>query len=89
LCSFSDWLKNYRRKKEAKMYRGPLICPKFIFLLLCRADHGLLPIPHGSFLQYIEEPLISEERKKELRLEEEKFRDEIRSWKIAIPDLCK
>jgi hypothetical protein len=27
LCIFSDWFKNYRRKKEAKMYRGPLICP--------------------------------------------------------------
>jgi methionine synthase I (cobalamin-dependent) len=26
LCIFSDWFKNYRRKKEAKMYRGPLIC---------------------------------------------------------------
>jgi hypothetical protein len=25
LCIFSDWFKNYRRKKEAKMYRGPLI----------------------------------------------------------------
>ena len=63
---------------------------KFIDLyLLCRVDHGLLPIPHGSFLKYIEEPLISEERKKELRVEEEIFRDEIRSWKIAISDLCK
>ncbi len=63
---------------------------KFIDLyLLGRVSHGLLPFHHGSFLQYIEEPLISEERKKELHIEEEIFRDEIRSWKIEITDLCK
>lgn len=63
---------------------------KFIYLyLLFRKDHELLPIPHGSFLQYIEDPLISKEGKKELRIEEEVFRDEIRSWKIEIKDICK
>lgn len=63
---------------------------KFIDLyLLGRVSHGLLPFCHGSFLQYIEEPVISKERKKELHIEEEIFRKEIRSWKIEITDLCK
>ncbi len=65
---------------------------KFIDLYLLgqgQVSHGLLPTPHGSFLQYIDEPLISEERKKELHIEEKIFRDEIRSWKIEITELCK
>ncbi len=69
-----------------------IICKvtKFIDLyLLGPVSHGLLPFSHGSFLQYIEEPLVSEERKKQLRNEEELFRDEIRSWKIGITDSCK
>lgn len=49
--------------------------------LLGIADYGLLPIPHGSFLQYIEEPLITKEEKSKLREEEDKFRNEIYSWK--------
>ena len=61
---------------------------KFIGLyLLNRVDYSLLGIPHGSFLQYIEEPLISKERKKELHIEEKVFRDEIRSWKIEITNI--
>jgi hypothetical protein len=56
--------------------------------LLGIADYGLLPIPHGSFLQYIEEPLITKEEKSKLRKEEDNFQNDIRSWKIKIADLC-
>jgi hypothetical protein len=54
--------------------------------LLGIVDYGLLPIPHGSFLQYIEEPLITKEEKPKLREEEDIFRNEIYSWKIKIAD---
>ena len=62
---------------------------KFIGLyLLNRTDYGLLVMPHGNFLRYIEEPLISKEGKVELREEEGRFREEVRSWRIEIADLC-
>ena len=45
------------------------------------------PVEKGfSFHRQIGHP---EERKKELNIEGEIFRDEIRSWKIEITDLCK
>lgn len=56
--------------------------------LLGIVDYGLLPIPHGSFLQYIEEPLITKEEKSKLREEEGKFRNEIHSWKVKTVDFC-
>lgn len=56
--------------------------------LLGIVDYGLLPIPHGSFLQYIEEPLITKEEKSKLHEEEGKFRNEIHSWKVKIADFC-
>lgn len=68
-----------------------IICKvtKFIGLyLLGLVDYGLLPLPHGSFLQYIEEPLISKEEKTKLREEEDEFRKEIHSWKMEIADFC-
>lgn len=54
--------------------------------LLGIVDYGLLPLPHGSSLQYIEEPLISKEGKSKLREEENIFRNEISSWKVKIAD---
>lgn len=68
-----------------------IICKVTNFIglyLLGIVDYELLPIPHGSFLQYIEEPLISKEGKPKLRKEEDEFRNEIRSWKIKIGDFC-
>jgi hypothetical protein len=56
--------------------------------LLGITDYGLLPFPYGSFLQYIDEPLITKEDKSKLREEENKFRNDIRSWKIDIADFC-
>jgi len=62
---------------------------KFVGLyLLGIVDYGLLPFPHGSLLQYIEEPLILKEEKTKLREEENKFRDEIHSWETEIDDFC-
>jgi hypothetical protein len=62
---------------------------KFIGLhLLEQIDYGLLPLPHATFLRYIEEPLIPKDAKAQLRREEEQFRQEISSWKTAIGDLC-
>jgi hypothetical protein len=66
-----------------------IICKVTHFMglyLLGIVDYGLLPIPHGSFLQYIEEPLITKEGKSKLHEEEDKFREEIYSWKIEIAD---
>lgn len=61
---------------------------KFIGLyLLNRVDYGLLLFPPLNLLQYIEEPLISKERKAELRTEEDLFRNETYTWKIEITDL--
>ena len=56
--------------------------------LLGIVDYVLLPILHGSFLQYIDEPLVTKEDKSKLREEESKFRNAIRSWKIEIADFC-
>ncbi len=63
---------------------------KFIDLyLLGVGEHGLLPLPHGSFLQYMEEPLITKEEKPKLREVENEFENEIYSWQIKIDDFCK
>ena len=63
---------------------------KFIGLyLLGIVDYGLLPLPHGSFLQYIEEPLITKEEKPKLHEVEKEFENEIYSWQIKIDDFCK
>jgi len=68
-----------------------IICRVTSFIglyLLGLVDYELLPIPHGSFLQYIEEPLISKEGKTKLCEEEDKFRSEIYSWKTEIGIFC-
>lgn len=68
-----------------------IICKVTHFMglyLLGIVDYGLLPLLHGSFLRYIEEPLITKEGKSKLREEEDKLRNEIYSWKIEIADFC-
>ncbi|MBN1796760.1 MAG: hypothetical protein JW804_08805, partial [Sedimentisphaerales bacterium] len=66
-----------------------IICKVTNFIglyLLGIADYELLPVPYYGFLHYIEEPLVSKEGKTKLHEEEDKFRNEIRSWKIKIDE---
>jgi hypothetical protein len=67
-----------------------VICSVINFVglyLIGISDYGLLPLTHGTILHYIEEPLVSKEKKTELYKEEEIFRNEIFSWKINIDEL--
>jgi len=67
-----------------------IICSVINFVglyLIGISDYGLLPLTHGTILHYIEEPLVSKDKKKELYKEEEIFRNETFSWKINIDEL--
>ncbi len=67
-----------------------IICSVINFVglyLIGISDYMLLPLTHGQILHYIEEPLVSKEKKTELYKEEEVFRNEMFSWKINIDEL--